>query len=226
MLLDINDLHTGMFQKDKLDELLKIHGVSRDQILRETLGKNPKQFANWKVKWSRLINKKEKDPGNFGLMELSNLLATYFNSRGKVDQKILSTTYFITRDAVIYGLGQLLANGQVLKHKKKSKLRVYEKWAGYQFIEQKNAHNHHVRYFKPLTMRQTDSMHNMSVILQKKTGILYVGYLKPLSNGNYNVEDRSRIDGDKIKDIATNIDVQAASKIEASSIPYDSQWVL
>ena len=169
MLIDINDLQKGMFQKDKLDELLKIHGVSRDQILRETLGKNAKQFANWKVKWSRLINKKEKDPYNFGLMELSNLLATYFNSRGKVDQKILSTTYFITRDAVICGLGQLLANGQVLKHKKKSKLRVYEKWAGYQFIEQKNAHNHHVRYFKPLTIRQTDSMHNMSVILQKKT---------------------------------------------------------
>ena len=55
MLLDINDLHTGMFQKDKLDELLKIHGVSRDQILRETLGKNPKQFANWKDRMSLIV---------------------------------------------------------------------------------------------------------------------------------------------------------------------------
>ena len=46
----------NLFQKDKLDEQLILHKVSRDQLLRETLGKKIKEFNNWKVKWSRLIN--------------------------------------------------------------------------------------------------------------------------------------------------------------------------
>ena len=55
-----NNNTDDMFQKDKLENLLKVHNVSRDQVLRDTLGKNPKDFSNWKVKWSRLINKKEE----------------------------------------------------------------------------------------------------------------------------------------------------------------------
>ena len=78
-----NNSTNDMFQKDKLENLLKIHNVSRDQVLRDTLGKNPKDFSNWKVKWSRLINKKEEDPGNFGLLELSELLSKYFNKIGR-----------------------------------------------------------------------------------------------------------------------------------------------
>ena len=42
-----NNFNDEMFQKEKLEQLLKIHNVSRDQILRETLGKTPKDFANW-----------------------------------------------------------------------------------------------------------------------------------------------------------------------------------
>ena len=37
MLFDNNE--DNMFQKDKLENLLKIHNVSRDQVLRDTLGK-------------------------------------------------------------------------------------------------------------------------------------------------------------------------------------------
>ena len=42
-----NNSEYEMFQKEKLEELLKIHNVSRDQVLRDTLGKNAKLFANW-----------------------------------------------------------------------------------------------------------------------------------------------------------------------------------
>ena len=44
MLFNNNEYE--MFQKEKLEELLKIHNVSRDQVLRDTLGKNAKLFAN------------------------------------------------------------------------------------------------------------------------------------------------------------------------------------
>ena len=60
MVFDITDNVIQMFQKEKLEELLKVHNVSRDQVLRDTLGKNVKDFNNWKVKWSRLVKKKTK----------------------------------------------------------------------------------------------------------------------------------------------------------------------
>ena len=72
------------FQKEKLDEQLKLHNISRDQLLRETLGKDTKTFANWKVKWSRLINKGVDDPSNFGLLELSKLFSILKNRKVNV----------------------------------------------------------------------------------------------------------------------------------------------
>tara|TARA_A100000171_G_scaffold23067_1_gene21462 strand:- start:3532 stop:4212 length:681 start_codon:yes stop_codon:yes gene_type:complete len=218
---------SDMFQKEKLDQQLRIHKISRDQLLRETLGKDAKNFANWKVKWSRLINKKASDPGNFGLLELSELFAKYFNSRKTEGDLPISTTYFITQDVSINGLGEVLPTGQIRKFLKKEKLKlqVIEKWKNYEFVVQKSGVlKSFVRYFKPLKIIQSDSFYTNSIAQQKKTKSLFIGYLKPLSNGNYNIEDRSRIDGEKIRDIATNITLDAASKIEATNYPVDDQW--
>ncbi len=221
-------INTGnMFQKEKLEQQLRIHKVSRDQLLRDTLGRDPKGFANWKVKWSRLINKKASDPHNFGLLELSDLLAKYFNSRKTEGDLPISSTYFITQDVLINGVGEVLPTGHIRRYSKKEriKLQVIEKWKNYEFIIQKSGVlKSFVRYFKPLKIIQTDSFYCTCIAQQKKTKSLFIGYLKPLSNGNYNIEDRSKIDGEKIKDIATNITIDAASKIEATNYPVDSQW--
>ena len=216
-----------MFQKEKLEQQLKLHNVSRDQLLRETLGKDAKRFANWKVKWSRLINKKASDPGNFGLLELSELLAKYFNSKKTEGDLPISTTYFITQDVIINGVGEVLPTGQIRKYSKKGKvkLQVIEKWKNYEFIVQKSGvHKCLVRYFRPLKIVQSDSFYTICVAQQKKTKSLFIGYLKPLSNGNYNIEERSVLDGEKIRDIATNISIEASSKIEATNYPTDNQW--
>ena len=110
----------NLFQKDKLEEQLILHKVSRDQLLRETLGKKIKEFNNWKVKWSRLINKKSTDPHNFGLLELSELLAEYFNKKRHNGMPILSSTHFITRTSIIDVIGAFMQNGQVRISNKKN----------------------------------------------------------------------------------------------------------
>ena len=115
MLISVDNI---MFEKTKLEEQLRLHKVSRDKLLRDTLGKNPKSFNNWKVKWSRLINKKPTDPGNFGLLELSELLVKYFNAMGKDNAPKLYSTYFVTKSAKIKGLGVVLPNGQIRVFKK------------------------------------------------------------------------------------------------------------
>lgn len=229
MVFDIADNVEQMFQKEKLEELLRIHKVSRDQLLRDTLGKNVKDFNNWKVKWSRLVNKKDKDPSNFGLLEFSTLLAKYFNARGKVDEPIISSTYFITQDTVINGLGELQLNGQVRVWSKKEQrqLRVVEKWRGYNFILLKlGSTRGSVRYFKPLKIIESESLYAMSIIKEKKTKKLFVGFLIPLSNGNYDVVDKSTITDQTISAMAQNIQVDAAAKLLALSYPDNKQWVL
>jgi len=225
MLFNNNEYE--MFQKDKLDELLKIHNVSRDQVLRDTLGKNAKLFANWKVKWSRLINKKEKDPHNFGLLELSDLLVKYFNSRGKTDQPILSNTHFITKDTIITGLGELQQNGQVRLFNKneKKKLSVIEKWKNYQFIFMRSGSlAGSVRYFKPFHGIENDALYGLSISKEKKTNKIFVGYLVPKDGGNFDIVDKSTITDETITTIAKNITIQDSSRFAAANYPADNQW--
>ena len=222
-----NNFNDEMFQKEKLEQLLKIHNVSRDQILRETLGKTPKDFANWKVKWSRLINKKEKDPHNFGLLELSELLTRYFNARGNTNQPVLGNTHFISRDTIINGIGELQKNGQVRIYSKKDmkKLSVIEKWKNYQFIYMRSGSQAGtVRYFKPLNTVENDALYGLSISREKKTKKLFVGYLEPRDGGSYDVIDKSTINDEVFSTIAKNIYIDASSRFTAANYPIDAQW--
>ena len=218
----------NLFQKDKLDEQLILHKVSRDQLLRETLGKKIKEFNNWKVKWSRLINKKSTDPHNFGLLELSELLAEYFNKKRHNGMPILSSTHFITRTSTIDVIGAFMQNGQVRISNKKNywKLKVSEQWVNHLGIIVKQGYlQGTVRCIRLLDQIRTDADYTLSVVRQKKTKILYWGWLMPQSNGKYNIEDRSVINDKKISDVVTNIDIDGSSKIESIAYPKESDWI-
>ena len=217
----------NLFQKDKLDEQLILHKVSRDQLLRETLGKKIKEFNNWKVKWSRLINKKSTDPHNFGLLELSELLTEYFNKKRHNGMPILSSTHFITRTSMIDVIGAFMQNGQVRLTNKKNywKLKVNEQWFNHLGIIVKQGYlQGTVRCIKVLDQIRTDADYTLSVVRQKKTKILYWGWLMPQSNGKYNIEDRSVINDKKISDVITNIDIDSSSKIESIAYPKENDW--
>lgn len=216
------------FQKEKLDEQLKLHGVSRDQLLRDTLGKNPKDFANWKVKWSRLINKGIDDPKHFGLLELSKLFAKYFNEKAFGSAKIIPSTYFITPDVTIKGIGEFLPNGQIRPYNKDEKwmLSVQQIWGDFVFLTNKQGYlKGAVRFCKPLKQINFSANYAPAVIRQKKTKKLYWGFLIPQADGTYNLEDRSLIGDTKIKDIITNIHIEASSKLEGVIFPKDNAWV-
>ena len=60
---------------------------------------------------------------------------------------------------------------------------------------------------------------------KKKTKKLYWGFLIPQADGTYNLEDRSLIGDTKIKDIITNIHIEASSKLEGVIFPKDNAWV-
>ena len=215
------------FQKEKLDEQLKLHNISRDQLLRETLGKDTKTFANWKVKWSRLINKGVDDPSNFGLLELSKLFSKYFNQKAFGNARIIPSTYFITPDVKIKGIGEFLRNGQIRPYNKDEKwiLKVSQIWDGYVFITNKQGYlKNAVRFIKPLTQINFSANYSPAVVRQKKTKKIYWGFLIPQADGTYNIEDRSLIGDQKVKEIVTNITIEASAKIEGVIFPSDNSW--
>ena len=68
-MIDTNLKKMPSFNKKLLDELKRKHNVTMDQIIKQI--KPKKEFSNWKVKISRLINKKDTDPSHFGFLKLS-----------------------------------------------------------------------------------------------------------------------------------------------------------
>ena len=98
-MFNINGCMTSLFQRDKLEELKAKYNVTMDQIIHET--KPKKEFKNWKVKISKVVNRKEADPTNFGLLELSTFLANYFNLKATDNgDPLLQFTYSLSKPSV------------------------------------------------------------------------------------------------------------------------------
>ena len=227
MFNNINGCMTSLFQKDKLEELKAKYGVTMDQIIHET--KPKKEFKNWKVKISKAVNRKEDDPSNFGLLELSTFLANYFNIKATENgDPPLPSTYFLGKISTIECIGEFQDNGQIRRWNKneKCKLKVDSKWVGHKAIYIRNGVlNGGARIYKDCNAISSAANYAFSIAKQKKTNNLYYGYLKPLSNGKYAFEDFSLVSGKKVSDIVTNLDINCSAKIVANIMPKDSDWI-
>ena len=227
MMFNINSCMTSLFQKDKLEELKAKYGVTMDQIIHET--KPKKEFKNWKVKISKAVNRKEDDPSNFGLLELSTFLANYFNIKAtESGDPPLPSTYFLGKISTIECIGEFQDNGQIRLWNKneKCKLKVDSKWLGHKAIYIRNGVlNGAVRIYKQCNNISSSANYSFAIAKQKKTNNLYYGYLKPQSNGKYNFEDFSLVSGKKVNDIVTNLDIVCSAKIVANILPKDADWV-
>jgi hypothetical protein len=57
---------------------------------------------------------------------------------------------------------------------------------------------------------------------EKKSKIIWVGYVEPLSNGNYDILDKSAATGKTIGKLAENVQLAWATQIIQASFP--SYW--
>ena len=226
-MFNINGCMTSLFQRDKLEELKAKYNVTMDQIIHET--KPKKEFKNWKVKISKVVNRKEADPTNFGLLELSTFLANYFNLKATENgDPLLQSTYFLGKISTIECIGEFQDNGQIRLWNKneKCKLKVDSQWLGHKAIYVRSGViNGAARIFKQCNGISSGANYSFSVAKQRKTNNLYYGYLKPQSNGKYNLEDFSAVSGKKVNDVITNLDIICSAKIVATIIPRDTDWV-
>jgi hypothetical protein len=215
------------FNKEELDRLKILHGTTMDKIILETYPK--KEFRNWKTKISRLINKKGNDPSNYGFLELSEMLANSFNKRSILKEK-LSPTHFIGKKTLIPCCGELEPDGTVRIFEDENiwKVKVDAKYDKLSAVYiRSGAFGGGIRLFKRHDkFIEPGAEHKFSLVRQKKTNIIYWGFLKPLTTPRrYSVIDCSMVTGAKVSDIATNIEIVAATPFIHAFKPDNTDWV-
>tara|TARA_Y100001937_G_scaffold113445_1_gene162118 strand:- start:980 stop:1648 length:669 start_codon:yes stop_codon:yes gene_type:complete len=217
---DIKKMPT--FNKDLLEHCKHKYNVTMDQIIKEIKPKN--EFANWKVKISRLINKKETDPTNFGLLELSENLADYFNLISN-DEIKYTASQFLEKPCIIDVVGECVETGEIIEWKKnKWKIKVPKNMCNLQaYYIRQGVSQGKVRIAKKLNVAGT-AEYNFSIVKQKKTNKLFYGYLKPLSNGKFNICDFSVVSG-QTEVIHPNIEITHKTKIIDTISTKDSDWI-
>jgi len=214
-----------LFQREKLEELKRKYNVTMDKIIHEVYGR--KQYKNWKVKISRLINKKQSDPHNFGLLELSEMLTNYFNKKRVNGDPMLSVTHFLGKTTYIPCIGEFLDSGRIRLFKKSEiqKVKVDSQYVHHTAVRIRQQFlQGAIRIFKNQNQITDGANYSLAVCEQKKTKDYYWGYLEPQANGKYNVSDISTISGKKSNTIATDIDLTSSSKICTVLYPKESDW--
>ena len=222
--------HTDMpnyFNREELDRLKSLHNTTMDEIITDTYPK--KEFRNWKTKISRLINKKGDDPSNFGYLELSEMLVNAFNKRSVLKEK-LSPTHFIGKKSLITCCGELEPDGtvRIFQDDNLWKIKVDAKYNTMSAVYIRHgAFAGFVRLFKRHDkFIEPNAEHRFSLVRQKKTNIVYWGFLKQLSTPRrYSIIDHSIVSGSKVADIATNIEIIASSPFVHHFKPDNSDWV-
>ena len=220
---NMSDDQNNGFRKEGLEFLKARYKKTTDDFIKDTYPK--KDQSNMRVKISRLINKPKGAPGYFGALELANDLSKYFNKFLTNGDPHIAPNYFLGRAAYIDLVGTSYGNAQVRIFNKKElkKVAVPVRYHGCQAITSQNSlSNGMIRIFKPRNIVYPEAMNRWCLSQEKKSKIIWVGYVEPLSNGNYDILDKSAATGKTIGKLAEDVQLAWATQIIQASFP--SYW--
>ena len=207
------------FRKTSLDLLLKETNKKVSDFIKDTY--SPKEQKNKFAQISKILNPKKNAPKYFTENDLANDLAHWFNTFLDLDE-VIAANYFIGDTVQIECIGELFGNGQIGTHKVKDrhKIHIHPKYASFQAIEcLTESKRGLMMLFKP-TKTIDRNANNRSVICQdKKTKVIWFGFLEPQSNGKYNILDKSQSTGKTIGKLAENISLSWSAEIKAAYYP-------
>lgn len=209
------------FRKEGLDFLLKRYDVNLEDFYKFSFSKS--EIPNMRTKTSRLINKDPQAPHYFTALELSSLLAKFFNSVKPNDDPNIAPQYFINNSAKIQVVGASFGNAEVkLFNKNEVKnCQVPIRYEGCIGIINKQAFlNNAIRLFKPRKKVDSNADYKFAICQAKKTKVIYLGVPEPNSRGRYDVIDKSLSTGKNIKTIAEDIELLWSSKMEMAYYPH------
>ena len=207
------------FRKTSLDLLLKETNKKISDFIRDTY--LPKEQKNKFAQISKILNPKKNAPKYFTENDLANDLAHWFNTILNLDE-VVSANYFIGDNVQIECIGELFGNAQIGIHKIKDrhKIDIHPKYASFQAIECLiDSKIGLMMLFKP-SKNIDRNANNRTVICQdKKTKIIWFGFLEPQSNGRYNILDKSQSTGKTIGKLAENIQLSWCAEVKAAYYP-------
>ena len=207
------------FRKTSLDLLLKETNKKISDFIRDTY--LPKEQKNKFAQISKILNPKKNAPKYFTENDLANDLAHWFNTILNLDE-VVSANYFIGDNVQIECIGELFGNAQIGIHKIKDrhKINIHPKYASFQAIECLiDSKRGLMMLFKP-SKNIDRNANNRTVICQdKKTKIIWFGFLEPQSNGRYNILDKSQSTGKTIGKLAENIQLSWCAEVKAAYYP-------
>ncbi len=207
------------FRKTSLDLLLKETNKKVSDFIKDTY--SPKEQKNKFAQISKILNPKKNAPKYFTENDLANDLAHWFNTILNLDE-VVSANYFIGDNVQIECIGELFGNGQIGIHKIKDrhKINIHPKYASFQAIECLiDSKRGLMMLFKASKIIDRNANNRTVICQDKKTKIIWFGFLEPQSNGRYNILDKSQSTGKTIGKLAENIQLSWCAEVKAAYYP-------
>tara|TARA_R110000787_G_scaffold129162_1_gene240945 strand:- start:341 stop:1081 length:741 start_codon:yes stop_codon:yes gene_type:complete len=208
------------FRNVGLEFLLKRYNVKLSDFIKDTYSK--KETKNKTVQISKLINKPKDAPKYFTVLDFANDLAHWFNKKRVNGDQVIAPSYFIGNLAKIQIVGAIYTNSQIgmfLKKEVKT-ARVHPRYADCVGIISKiPCYNGQIQLFRQRNEVYTGADGRWGVCQDKKSKIVWHGFIEPNSNGKYDVVDKSFATGKTISVLASNIDLKWSSRTELAYYP-------
>ena len=210
---------TFTFRRPALEVLLKKNNKKISDFIKDTY--LPKEQKNKFAQISKILNPKKNAPKYYTENDLAFDLSHWFNSFANGDI-LVSPEYFVGNNVQISVIGSLYGNGQVGLHKAKeiNKVNIHPKYGNCQaVVSQIGSSRGFMRLFLPSKNVDRLADNIFGFAQDKKSKIIWFGYIEPQSNGKYNILDKSYSTGKTYGILAENINLSWSAELKAEYYP-------
>ena len=210
---------TFTFRRPALEVLLKKNNKKISDFIKDTY--LPKKQKNKFAQISKILNPKKNAPKYYTENDLAFDLSHWFNSFANGDI-LVSPEYFVGDNVQISVIGSLYGNGQVGLHKGKeiNKINIHPKYGNCQaVVSQIGSSRGFMRLFLPSKNVDRLADNRFGFAQDKKSKIIWFGFIEPQSNGKYNILDKSYSTGKTYGILAENINLSWSAELKAEYYP-------
>jgi len=204
------------FSKDKLDLLLKKFDKKIADFVKSTY--SSKEQKNKAVQIHKLLNPKINAPKYYTENNLSGDLANWFNKMKDDKDLPIDSTFFLEQQSQIKVIGAQFNDARIELFKTGvfKKILVNFKYSDcIAIINKTRFSNGTIKIFKSIKQSNDIAENSLCIAQDKKTKIIYFGYIEPIANSKYNILDISASTGNVVGTIIGNISLSWSSKQEA-----------
>tara|TARA_B110000093_G_C12742779_1_gene315104 strand:+ start:29 stop:685 length:657 start_codon:yes stop_codon:yes gene_type:complete len=203
------------FSKDKLDLLLKKFDKKIADFVKSTY--SSKEQKNKAVQIHKLLNPKINAPKYYTENNLSGDLANWFNKMKDDKDLPIDSTFFLEQQSQIKVIGAQFNDARIELFKTGvfKKILVNFKYSDcIAIINKTRFSNGTIKIFKSIKQSNDIAENSLCIAQDKKTKIIYFGYIEPIANSKYNILDISASTGNVVGTIIGNVSLSWSSKQE------------